>query len=236
MKSKNLIASKKLFTLVVFLLFSCLILGSDQDIPVRSFNETEMSNYAANDDFNYMNLTIQPPSIWQRLQWWFGALIASIFDNPNTPWLSNVLFYVILVAVLGLAIYYIIRLKYGSGFSSESKHFSLANSGLVRGNEKIDYDQLIKEAIEENQFKLAIRYLYLKTLHFLHSKKVIAFKDWKSPYDYEKELDSGIVTTYRSLTGLFEHAWYGDFNVSTAEFEEGRKLANTIESKVDEKG
>ncbi len=232
MKSKTLIASKKLFIVVFLFLFSSLIIGGDQDNSVRLFDEIEMSSYAADDDFVYMNLTIQPPSIWQRIKWWFAALIAKIFGNPNTPWLSNVLFYIILLVVLGLAIFYIIRLKYGSGFSSEAKFFAASNASSVQGIEKLDYDELINTALSKKHFKLAIRYLYLKTLALLHAKDVIVFRDWKSPYDYEKELDKNVVPTYHSLTVLFEHAWYGDFTVGNNEFDEGRKLAVSIEEQL----
>ncbi len=232
MKSKTLIASKKLILTVVLFFLSSLIIGGDQNGSVRQLDETEMSSYAADTDFNYMNMRIEPPSIWQRLKWWFGALIASIFDNPNTPWLANSLFYVILVLVLGLAIYYIVRLRYGGGLSPDSKYFTSHGARIVDGAEKLDYDSLINTALDEKQYKLAIRYLYLKTLTFLHAKDVIAFREWKSPYDYEKELDKSIVPAYRSLTGLFEHAWYGEFNVGNDEYSEGKKLAITIEEEL----
>ncbi len=191
-----------------------------------------MSNYAESKDFSYMNLTIQPPSIWQRLKWWFAAMITKIFGNPNTPWLSNVLFYIILVAVLGLAIFYMIRLRYGKGFSADARHFTRSTVGSDIMSEKVDYDQLIDSALEEKQYKLAIRYLYLRTLLFLSSREIIRFKEWKSPYDYEKELDINVAPMYRSLTDLFEHAWYGDFNVGDDDYKDGERLVVAIEEKL----
>lgn len=191
-----------------------------------------MANYADADAFNYMNLTIQPPSVWQRLQWWFGSMIEKIFSNPNTPWLSEILFYLILIFVVAAAIFYIIRLKYGGAISSDSKTYGSVPAKSIINDKSQNFDELIISAIEEKNFRLAIRYLYLRTLVFLSQKDRIKLKDWKSPYDYEKELDRKLIPVYSSLTRLFEYAWYGDADVSSKEFEEGQKLAVEIEEEV----
>ena len=195
-----------------------MMLSGESAISIRQFDEIEMSSYSGKKDFAYMNLTIQPPSIWQRLQWRIGRFLTRLFSNPNTPWISNFVFYAVLFFVLGAVIFYILKLRFGGGLSSDSR-YSPIRSVSIQSTKDLDFDALISD-------------LYLKTLTFLDSKDLIKLKPWKSPYDYEKELNKEVSPSYVSLTSLFEHVWYGDFNANINEFHEGQQLAGEIKKRV----
>ena len=232
MRLKILIRSRRQFISYAIILLTSFIVVGEENENARQFDEQAMSSYSESDDFSYMNLTVRPPSIWQRLKWWFGDLIAKIFSNPNSPWLSRIIFYCLLFVVLGGAIFYMLRLKYGRAVSSESKYTSSINTGALKSTKAIDFDKLIDEAQRTKNFKLAIRYVYLKSLAFLASQELIKLKDWKSPYDYERELKSEMVPIYVGLTHLFEYVWYGDFDAGESEFERGSDLAKQLENKA----
>jgi hypothetical protein len=186
-----------------------------------------MQAYEESGDFDYMTLVIQPPSIWQRLQWWFLGLISNLLSNPNTPWLTELIFYGILILVLGGAVFYIVRLKYGGALSTDYKSYQTNVQSLQ--NVKVeDFDGMIKAAIQEKNYKLAIRYVYLQSLTLLSQKDLIKLKDWKSPYDYEKELSEDLAIPYRDLSRLFEYVWYGDFDAGEEEYNRGSALANQV--------
>jgi len=232
MKSRILTRSRRILIVVSLIFIFSLVAGEQVNPSTRTYDESEMARYQASDDFGYMSLTVQPPSIWQRLQWWLSSMIAKVFSNPNTPWLSTILFYALMLLVLGFAIFYIVRLKYGGALSSSSRFSISGDARSELSSEKIDFDQLIESAVKEKNFKLAIRYLYLKTLTYLSLRDVIKLKDWKSPYDYEKELDEPIVSPYKSLARLFEYVWYGDIEVGSEEFTKGKELIATIEDRL----
>ena len=194
----------------------------------RTFNETEMKIYAEQKAFEYMNYTVQPPSIWERLSWWFQSILQRFFLNPNTPWLMQIAYYLIILVVLGAAIFYIVRLRYGGGLSTDYQTFQPGVAG-VKETKKEDFDQLIDGALQDRNFKLAIRYQYLKSLSILARKELIRLKDWKSPYDYERELEGEIATTYREIARLFEYVWYGDFDAGEGEYQKGSSLSLKLE-------
>lgn len=198
----------------------------------RSYDEEEMLTYTESPDFAYMDLSVRPPSIWERLQWWFASLISKLFMNPNTPWLSNLLFYTLLIVVLGAAIFYIVRLRYGGGVMGERKHVGYGDSSLHIEGGGIDYDRVIKEALQSDNYKLAIRYVYLKTLTILAQRELIRLKDWKSPLDYNRELSEELVPVYYELSQLFEYVWYGDFDATHGDYEKGSQLSSQLQERT----
>ena len=231
MKLKILIRKGRRFILIVSILFIGLLAQSGVD-QSRAFDEEAMQRYAQSDDFAYMNLAVRPPSIWQRLQWWLAGIISRIFMNPNTPWLSDIVFYALLFLVIGVAIFYILRLRYGEGFTRNTRNSMLGSVHSSVANSQLDYDQAINEAVTSKNYKLAIRFLYLKTLQFLSQKELIKLKDWKSPFDYNRELKPELVPIYGDLTKLFEYVWYGDFNAKAEDFEKGSKLLSQLQKKA----
>ena len=213
--------------LTISLLFVIVSLSGQPDSP-REFDPEIFEKYAAQRDFEYMKYTAKPPSVWDRISWWFQSIISRFFMNPNTPWLTQIAYYLLLLLVLGLAIFYIIRLRYGGGLATDYQRHHIAINDLQ--NSKIeDFDQLIDTAIKKEDFRLAIRYVYLNTLYILSSKGLIKLKDYKSPYDYEGELRSELVESYRQIARLFEYVWYGDFEVGEEEYKQGVVLFNRLE-------
>lgn len=79
---------------------------------------------------------------------------------------------------------------------------------------QMNFDELISAAIASKQFKLAIRYMYLKSLNLLSEKGLIELKNNKTNYQYLSEIrNEQIATAFRNTTSLFEWIWYGDFPV-----------------------
>ena len=236
MRLKVLTVSRK-FSLIFFsLLFLIAPIVANQSNEDRSYDKEQMQAYAESGDFDYMNYVVQPPSIWERVSWWFSDLLNRIFANPNSSWLSKVLFYTILVVVLAAAVLYILRLKYGRPLTSDSRYFRASRISPDSELIDTDYDQMIAEALKADDFKLAIRYSYLKALVFLSGKKLLVLKDWKSPFDYEKELSKNLIPVYSQLSRLFEYTWYGDFEATKEDFEEGSSIAEELKKKANEKG
>ena len=194
----------------------------------RRFDPDEMEAYAEQRDFSYMSYVATPPSVWERLSWWFQSMLQRIFLNPNTPWLTQIAYYLIVVAVLGLATFYIIRLRYGGGMTADYQSFTSV-TGMDTSNVE-DFDNLLTNALEQQNYKLAIRYIYLRSLASLARRDMIMLKDWKSPYDYSQELQGDIASTYMEMARLFEFVWYGDFAAGKKEYDEGAILCAKLEN------
>lgn len=227
MKLKILIKFKlAAFLGVLLTIFQLNLEGKEPQL--RSFDAKQMQEYASQQDFDYMNYAVLPPSIWQRISWWVSDFYDRFFSNPNTPWLTRIAYYVALLLILGLTIYYIIKLKYGGGLSNDYTSYKTGITGIEQAPVE-DFEKLISDAIANQNHKLAIRYIYLRSLATLAKRKMIILKEWKSPYDYERELKSEMQAPYREMAKLFEYVWYGDFEVGEREFHQGQDLSLKLE-------
>jgi hypothetical protein len=82
---------------------------------------------------------------------------------------------------------------------------------------QLNFDELISSAIESKDYKLAIRYLFLKSLKLLSEKGLIELRNNKTNYQYLSEIKNNqIADVFRNATSSFEWIWYGDFPVNDA--------------------
>ncbi|MEM9896448.1 MAG: DUF4129 domain-containing protein [Bacteroidota bacterium] len=200
-----------------------------QEASAREFDASEMQRYADSNDFAYMKYQVRPPSIWERASWWIQRLIKELFSNPNTPWFTKLLYYLVLIGVLGGAIYYLIRIKYGKAILPEYQRFSKNEKNLAFTNPQ-DFGKLIDEAVSKGDYRLAIRYLFLQSLVRLADQGSIKLRDSKSPYDYVKDLSTG-VESYKALARTYEYVWYGGFEAEEHTFQQAKLLSTQLEQK-----
>ena len=77
-----------------------------------------------------------------------------------------------------------------------------------------DSDRNISMALEKGNYRLAIRYHYLKVLQSLAVKKLIEPAADKTNYQYVREMTHRpYQNDFASLTLSYEYVWYGEFNI-----------------------
>ena len=93
-----------------------------------------------------------------------------------------------------------------------------------------DYDELLQSALEKNEFKNAVRILYLKALQDLTKAELITWKANKTNSDYLRELSSHPAkSTFSRLTYFYEYVEYGDFEINRDGFQKFRDIYQTME-------
>lgn len=87
-------------------------------------------------------------------------------------------------------------------------------------NELSEYDFLAHEAENKNEYNLATRYLFLKTLKNLSDKGFINFTNEKTNKDYLNEMrQHNYSNVFRKLTRDYEYVWYGKFTIRKEDYE-----------------
>ncbi len=77
-----------------------------------------------------------------------------------------------------------------------------------------DFDSHINQAIRTGNYRLAIRYQYLKTLHKLADKHLIELAADKTNHQYVQEIGHRpYQNDFASLTLSYEYIWYGEFDI-----------------------
>ncbi len=75
-----------------------------------------------------------------------------------------------------------------------------------------NYGNLISQAIATQQYRIAVRYLYLQSLQNLSSKGIIQFAADKTNYQYITEMTGKTFkNAFAALTLHYEYVWYGGF-------------------------
>lgn len=126
-----------------------------------------------------------------------------------------------------LAIIFIVFVGYNvlfkNGIFSRKKRKSIPESGEELSAELDDfskYDELISGAENTNNFNLATRYLYLRTLKNLSEKEIIFFAPDKTNLDYLNEMrTNNYFQEFQSLTRNYEYLWYGKFLIGEEKYQ-----------------
>lgn len=87
-------------------------------------------------------------------------------------------------------------------------------------NELSEYDLLINQAENKNEFNLATRYLFLKTIKHLSEKSLISFTPEKTNKDYLNEMrPHSYFDEFATLTRDYEYIWYGKFLIGQTAYQ-----------------
>ncbi len=87
-----------------------------------------------------------------------------------------------------------------------------------------DFDNLISQALQTNNYRQAVRYQYLKTLHRLADKDFVELARDKTNFQYVREIKNpAFQNDFASLTLNYEYVWYGEFMI-------GRNVYQKIEA------
>jgi len=75
-----------------------------------------------------------------------------------------------------------------------------------------DFDVLIRNALQHNNYRLAVRYQYLRTLHLLAGKNLVQLSPDKTNFQYVREIGNyNLQQDFAKLTLHYEYVWYGEF-------------------------
>ncbi|HTF81040.1 MAG TPA: hypothetical protein VL947_04930, partial [Cytophagales bacterium] len=83
-----------------------------------------------------------------------------------------------------------------------------------------DIDRLIRQALERNNYQLAIRYTFLKTLKTLVVKNKLIWKKQYTNRDYLVQLyNTPYFEAFQNITRIYERKWYRNDLSSKDEYE-----------------
>ena len=81
-------------------------------------------------------------------------------------------------------------------------------------NSESDFEILIRQAVQSGNYRLAVRYQYLQTLHKLANKNLIELAADKTNHQYVREIkNQNYQNGFAALTLNYEYVWYGEFAI-----------------------
>lgn len=207
-------------------------------ITPRNLDEESIKNFQEDREFQYIQEK-QEKNWWQRFKEWvgqkFSQLLEYIFGDYETSgllaFILRVLPYIVLAGVLWAIVWLFIR------YMPPVSNLSSKNTTEVRINEEediiknADIQELIKKAIENKQYRLAVRYYYLQVLKELDQLHFITYENQKTNEEYSSEIQNQQLNTYfKKTTRIYNFIWYGDFSVSESDFQLAQKNFTELHS------
>lgn len=119
------------------------------------------------------------------------------------------------IAAIGLFGYLVYRLflSNSSLFARGRKNIS-SDIEVALQEETNDPGVLLRNAIRNGNYRLAVRYLYLQVLDKLAERKIIEISSNKTNYEYVNEMRKHkFANEFASLTLKYEYVWYGEYPV-----------------------
>ncbi len=123
------------------------------------------------------------------------------------------------IAIAGAVIFlvYILINEGGSNLFSSNRNKTLNNFEEITAEniENADIITLIKNAENDDDYRLAIRYYYLLVLKTLSLKNYIKFEDDKTNNEYLIEVsDKPFSKDFQYTSYLYNYIWYGEFPIN----------------------
>lgn len=201
------------------------------EIEIRTIDQAEIEKLKADPEMDYG----QSPAVvnlWERFKRWFLAMLGRLLQVVTSAnWFSIL----ILILIITGLVYVIMRL-----LKVDARNMFFGNRAVPLPHGVIDddiytmdFEALIEDAKKNQDYRLAIRLLFLFALKLLTDKHHVYWQPGKTNHDYVNELSiDSLKTGFNELSFYFEYAWYGNFSINEALYGKVKTLFNTWRERV----
>lgn len=208
----------------------------------KTVSPSFLQAYKKQADFDYYEQATTE-NAWDQFKSWIGSLFRSMlqdfFDDTQVTGFLRVFFevlpYILAAIILYLLIWFFMKVNLQGVFKSAAnpnKVFLSEEENIIKNQ---DIDQLIQQALQQQAYRLAIRYSYLAVLKSLTTSQHIVWELQKTNDDYQRELqNTSLANAFATITKSYDYFWYGEFPIDQATYQRVEKdfitLKNTIKS------
>jgi len=175
-------------------------------VPTEVFREIparQVRKYLKDPDYAYAN----DPEYWKK-------------DIPPKPGAVNLMFnsplfrWIIFSCVMAIVLFGIYQLGKENNFSWFTRNRKQNDSETTEQakDERMDFEKAIRKYQDEKNYRLAIRYMYLRLIHTAREKEGIQFRDSSTNAEIARAFGSHPKAgEFRFLARAYEYIFYGDF-------------------------
>ena len=203
------------------------------------FDQDKLNELKTNDDYNY-NIESYESNWWTAFKDWIATQWRNLFgdslDSGFWFFIFKVLPYLILGAALIFIVWFIVRANPGNQIMRQHQ----ASKVTLTEEEELlmtqNLEKMADDAIENEQYRLAIRYLYLNCIKRLDLKGIIKYANDKTNFEYLKEIEfKELSKIFRQLTIAYEQTWYGQMQFDETYFQNLNQQYETFHNTLDQK-
>lgn len=216
-------------------------------ISVRHFDAGALKAYSSRPEFQYQE---KPDGIswWTRFWNWVWYQFARFWNwllrllriTPPKGQTVSIWYYILKYTfiVLGVAAIAFLALRLAGVdmaniFRKKSAAVPIPYSEFFEDINQINFDQEIENAVAKNNYRFAVRLLYLKCLKQLSDAGMIEWQIDKTNSIYINELKNEEQrSAFKQLTRQFEYVWYGEFLIDAPVYQNINLSFNDFNKRV----
>ncbi|NYJ28772.1 DUF4129 domain-containing protein [Allomuricauda sp. ARW1Y1] len=237
----------------IILIVSCLLLSwtlvaqndsvvkyDDSDIAPIEFSQEDFEAYQEDPAFDYEEIKTES-TWWTDIMNWFYNILRRffewIFGVGNADGFLAIFFEILPYLLLALFLYLVIRFFVRSNMMGWGKGTKNPNVVSLSEDEHIikneDIRELIKNALSNQNYRLAIRYHYLYILQLLSERDIIDWQQQKTNDDYLTELsENGHYADFGRATVLYDYIWYGEFSIDQDRYTKAETVFTSLQNAI----
>ncbi len=211
------------------------------EVAQKKFDQKVLESFKTQDDFNYTFKPVEK-NVFEKMWAWLGRVVkrmlSFIFDDigPAVGVLAAIVKAIPWI-VLGLLLFFILKFFLKVNTRNATDVLETVPSIQLTNDEELinnlQLNELIAQAIQEKDYRLAVRFYYLLILQKLTDKELIVWQQEKTNEDFIREVAKlKIASDFTEITRLYDFVWYGNFEINEPEFLKATTLFNTLKNKI----
>ena len=207
-------------------------LADTSHIRQSHFSDEQLQKFRS--ELNYKEPPTVAESLWERFKRWLAYLIERLFRGATTTNLGRLIMYIVGGVLLVWIILTLLKVNAFKIFFTGAKVDKPKGYEILNENiHEMDFDQLIKDAVAKNDFRVATRLVFLYALKLLADRHLINWSPGKTNHEYVSELErEDLKPDFNDLSIYFDYAWYGNFKVSSEKFKNVQTTFDSLKKQV----
>ncbi|WP_347372736.1 DUF4129 domain-containing protein [Aequorivita sp. Q41] len=204
------------------------------------FDQQTIEGFKKEKAFDYYEKPVEE-NWWSQFQNWVWELwlkfwhwlVGDFEAGGFISFLVHVVPYAILFAIVVFVVWLFYKLNPGATFFKSKEKPAVFFSEEEEIIKSKNIRELIEKALEQKEYRLAVRYYYLLILKKLTDAELINYEFDKTNSDYFAEITSeNINTGFRKVTTLYDYIWYGSFTVTETDFIKAQHTFTSLENQI----
>lgn len=176
----------------------------------KSFDQAAIDEYLKDPDLDYDRVRHEEQLWWTRFMRWLNDRLNDLFGSKGGQVVFENLHWFILGMALLVTLWVLRKRLFGGVFGMEA-HRARQVTEMEENIEELDLNDLLRKAEQQGDWRLALRYQWLKVLRRLVDEKRITWQPRSTDADYLAQLkDPALRATFSELSFIFKWVWYGD--------------------------
>ncbi|NDV70328.1 hypothetical protein [Dysgonomonas sp. 25] len=174
--------------------------------------EEKIEEFREDNRFRY-DIELYKASWWERFKSWLADMLGSVLTSGTTWGIMGYVFIFVLILVIVLIILKLAGVNVGTMIGR--KKLDAPSIDIYSENvHEMDFDTLISNALKNKDYRLVVRFMYLKNLKALADKEFIKWNETKTNSSYQYEIqDNALRDRFLDTTFIFDYVWYGEFPI-----------------------